>query len=58
VAKRLEGTDGRRARGAPRSAGSQEFNPDYSYVRSDLRRIAYLAGAFLSMLVVLSFLID
>jgi hypothetical protein len=58
VAKRLEGTDGPRSRGAPRSAAGEDFNPDYSYVRSDLRRIAYLAGAFLSLLVILSFLID
>jgi hypothetical protein len=32
-----------------------EFNPDYSYVLKDLRRIAILAGSFVAILVVLSF---
>ena len=32
-----------------------EFKPDYSYVRSDLKRIAILAGSFFVILVVLSF---
>lgn len=36
-------------------AFSQEFNPDYSYVKDDLKRIAYLAGIFIVILVVLSF---
>lgn len=33
----------------------REFNPDYSDVLKDLRRIAILAGSFLGLLVVLSF---
>lgn len=32
-----------------------EFNPDYSYVKKDLTRIAILAGSFIVILVVLSF---
>ncbi|RMF47024.1 MAG: hypothetical protein D6755_05775 [Anaerolineae bacterium] len=32
-----------------------EFNPDYSYVVKDLRRIGALAGTFLVILVALSF---
>jgi hypothetical protein len=36
-------------------AGSEPFNPDYSYVKKDLRRIGILAGVFLSFLVILSF---
>lgn len=39
---------------APTSSSS-EFNPDYSYVKSDLRRIGLLAGSFITILVVLSF---
>jgi hypothetical protein len=35
--------------------GSYEFNPDYSYVKKDLRRIGALAGSFFIVLVVLSF---
>jgi hypothetical protein len=34
---------------------SQEFKPDYSFVKSDLKRIAFLAGTFLVILIVLSF---
>lgn len=33
----------------------EEFNPDYSHVIKDLRRIAALAGTFLTILIVLSF---
>jgi hypothetical protein len=36
-------------------ATSSEFNPDYSYVKKDLRRIGMLAGSFFIILVVLSF---
>jgi hypothetical protein len=32
-----------------------DFNPDYSYVIKDLRRIGALAGTFLAILIVLSF---
>jgi hypothetical protein len=31
------------------------FNPDYSYVVKDLKRIAWLAGFFIVLLIVLSF---
>ena len=31
------------------------FNPDYSYVVKDLKRIAALAGFFIVLLIVLSF---
>lgn len=34
-----------------------EFNPDYTYVKRDLRRIGTLAGFFVVVLVVLSFII-
>ena len=37
---------------APRAA---EFNPDYTYIKRDLRRIGILAGSFFVILVVLSF---
>lgn len=36
-------------------ASSSEFNPDYSYVKKDLKRIGLLAGSFFVILVVLSF---
>ncbi|PKO12507.1 MAG: hypothetical protein CVU39_23775 [Chloroflexi bacterium HGW-Chloroflexi-10] len=34
---------------------STDFNPDYSNIISDLKRIAILAVSFISILVVLSF---
>ena len=39
---------------APRVA---EFNPDYTYIRRDLRRIALLAGGFFVILIALSFVL-
>ena len=33
----------------------QGFNPDYSYVIKDLRRIGILAGSFFAILITLSF---
>lgn len=36
---------------------SSEFNPDYSHVIQDLRRIGILAGSFIVILVVLSFIL-
>jgi hypothetical protein len=39
---------------APRTT---EFNPDYTHIRRDLRRIGYLAAAFFVILVGLSFLL-
>jgi hypothetical protein len=32
-----------------------DFNPDYSYVIKDLRRIGTLAGTFLLVLIILAF---
>ncbi len=34
-----------------------EFNPDYTYIKQDLRRIAVLAVSFIAVLVALSFVI-
>jgi hypothetical protein len=41
------------------AAGSRaaEFNPDYSIVKSDLRRIGVLAGIFTAALIILAFII-
>lgn len=44
-----------RSGSARRSRLGQEFNPDYSYVKQDLRRIGLLTAGFLSILVILSF---
>ncbi|NPV56467.1 MAG: hypothetical protein HPY76_07340 [Anaerolineae bacterium] len=38
-----------------KSATAAEFNPDYSYVITDLKTIGILAISFISLLVVLSF---
>jgi hypothetical protein len=35
---------------------SRSFNPDYTHVREDLRRIGLLAGSFIVLLIVGSFL--
>lgn len=38
-----------------RISTTTEFNPDYSAVIKDLKRIGILAGSFIALLVVLSF---
>lgn len=53
------GTNGE-AKTAVRTASktfSTEFKPDYSQVKDDLKRIAIMAGAFIVILVVLSFIL-
>ncbi len=39
------------------STRTSDFNPDYTYVTRDLRRIGILAGSFFAILIVLSFII-
>lgn len=41
-----------------RRAGSGDFNPDYSYVIKDLKRIGTLAGSFFVILIILSFFLN
>ena len=41
----------------PARASDRDFNPDYSYVKKDLKRIGTLAGAFFVILIFLSFII-
>lgn len=39
------------------SNSSRSFNPDYSYVIKDLKRIGILASIFFGILIVLSFIL-
>ncbi len=39
----------------PRRA--EDFNPDYTEIKNDLKRIGTLAGIFLAVLIVLSFVL-
>lgn len=39
------------------ASASTEFNPDYTYVKKDLTRIGTLAGIFVVVLIILSFVI-
>jgi hypothetical protein len=41
----------------PARSSDREFNPDYSYVKKDLKRIGTLAGTFFAILIVLSFIL-
>ncbi|GAP11537.1 hypothetical protein BECAL_02726 [Bellilinea caldifistulae] len=38
-----------------RYSASAEFNPDYTPIIKDLKRIGVLAGSFIALLIVLSF---
>jgi hypothetical protein len=42
----------------PATTTRTEFNPDYSDVKKDLKRIGLLAGFFISVLIILSFIIN
>jgi hypothetical protein len=44
--------------GLQRQSEVVEFNPDYTYVKRDLRRIAVLAGSIFAVLIALSFFIQ
>jgi hypothetical protein len=58
VARKPRSSEGRGTTPAARSApAGADFNPDYTYVRADLRRIAVLAVSFFSFLIVLAFLL-
>jgi hypothetical protein len=41
----------------PATSSRTEFNPDYSDVKKDLKRIGTLAAFFITVLIVLSFII-
>jgi hypothetical protein len=43
--------------GLQRRGEVEEFNPDYTYVKRDLKRIGILAGSIFAVLIVLSFFI-
>jgi len=47
----------KRTSSAASSSARTEFNPDYTHVKRDLRRIGILAGSFFAILIVLSFFI-
>ena len=42
---------------ASSTSRTTDFNPDYTHVKRDLRRIGVLAGSFFALLVALSFFI-
>ena len=62
--KRQNGTSPAPAEATPtfgslqRKGETAEFNPDYTDVRRDLKRIGILAGSIITVLVVLSFFIN
>jgi hypothetical protein len=40
-----------------RPSASADFNPDYTYAKQDLKRVAVMAGSFIAALIVLSFVL-
>ena len=55
VSKSVQGTAVTTASSTRNRLSSTEFNPDYSYVKADLKRIGILAGSFIGVLVILTF---
>ncbi|NIR64263.1 MAG: hypothetical protein GWN61_09140 [candidate division Zixibacteria bacterium] len=48
----------RSKRRSSRRTSPEDFNPDYSHIKNDLRRIGILAGTFITALVILSFFLN
>lgn len=42
----------------PRRRSAQDFNPDYSYIKEDLKRVGVLSGSFLVILIALAFFLN
>ncbi|NLG71587.1 MAG: hypothetical protein GX495_06050 [Chloroflexi bacterium] len=57
MAKKSRRTTVRAFSQGPARTFEREFNPDYTYVKKDLRRIGILAGSFFAVLIVLSFIL-
>lgn len=57
VASQPEAESPARSTFTRRSQSTTEFNPDYTYIVNDLKRIGTLAGAFFVLLIVLTFFI-
>jgi hypothetical protein len=55
VAKNIESTPISVVNTPINRLSSTDFNPDYTHVKNDLKRIAVLAGTFITILIVLSF---
>ena len=47
----------RRPLGSASTQSAVEFNPDYTYIKRDLKRIGVLAGSFFVLLIALSFVL-
>ncbi len=43
---------------AQKKAASFEFNPDYTHIKADLKRIGMLTAIFTAAMIVLSFIIN
>ena len=48
----------KRSKMTSRDSSSRDFNPDYSNVVKDLKRIGVLAGSFFLLLIVLSLFLN
>lgn len=46
------------ARPAAQAVASRDFNPDYTYIKQDLKRIGIMALSFFVILVALSFFLN
>lgn len=55
VAKHIESTPISVLNTPRNRLSSTDFNPDYSDIKSDLKRIGILAGSFVGVLIILTF---
>jgi hypothetical protein len=58
MAKRIKASVSPVSGGLQRKGDTTEFNPDYTFVKRDLKRIAVLAGSIFAVMIALSFFIN
>jgi hypothetical protein len=57
MAKRIKTSSSSVVGGLQRKSEVTEFNPDYTFVKRDLKRIAVLAGSIFAVMITLSFFV-
>ena len=58
MAKKIKANSAQTFSGLQRKNESTEFNPDYTNVKRDLKRIGILAGSLFGAMIVLAFLLN
>jgi hypothetical protein len=58
MAKKIRSTSSISTTTSKKNTTAQEFNPDYTHILKDLKRIGIMAVSFVAILIVLSFILN